>query len=570
MAHPDVALPHKMTLPRVSLRQARLATGLVLFAFVLTHFLNHAVGLVSIDAMEWVRDLRTAVTRSLVGTLILAGAFVIHFVLGVVVFVGRRNLRIAAHEWVQLAFGLLIPLLLMRHVTGLRVAHEYVGFEDNYTYALWVMWTSEAVRQAVLMILVWVHGCIGLHHWLEFRSWYRDLKWLWVALATLIPALAYAGFASAGRAVRYETDFQPPFTPEQYKFLLGLMNYEFYGYLGVLAAVVAVRAGLSAVDHYRHKITVTYTGGQRVSARRGMSVLEISRFNNIPHASVCGGRARCSTCRVRVIEGAANEPPPDAGERRVLQRVGAPANVRLACQYRPVSDITVTTLLPAVSVDALGGLTDKYFWGVEQDVTVMFCDLRGFTRLSEQRLSYDVVFLLNQYLGRMSEVINDTGGYVDKFMGDGIMAIFGMDRPAKAGARDALAATRAMGGVLDALNQSLHEELRGKLEMGIGLHAGTAILGRIGAAGKSSGAGGVTALGDTVNTASRLEGACKELNMQAIISTAVLDKAGVERGGLETRRIDIRGRVEPIEVVAVKRATELPALEFHSTPDLLR
>ena len=194
----------------------------------------------------------------------------------------------------------------------------------------------------------------------------------------------------------------------------------------------------------------------------------------------------------------------------------------------------------------------------------MFCDLRGFTKLSEHRLSYDVVFLLNQYLGRMSEVITDTGGYVDKFMGDGIMAIFGMDRPAKTGAVEALQATRAMGGVLDALNQSLHEELRGKLEMGIGLHAGSAILGRIGAAGKSSAAGAVTALGDTVNTASRLEGACKDLNMQAIISKAVLDKAGGDAAALPTQRIEIRGRAQPIEVVMVKRATELPALESHS------
>ncbi len=570
MAHPDVALPSVPSLPRLNLRQVRLATGLILFAFVLTHFLNHAVGLVSIDAMEAVRNVRTAVTRSLPGTVILLCAFVIHFALGIAVFVSRRSMRIARHEWVQLAFGLLIPLLLMRHVIGMRIAHEYVGFEDNYTYALWVMWTSEAVRQAILMLLVWVHACIGLHHWLQFKRWYRDLKWLWMSLATLIPALSYAGFASAGRAIRYETDFQSPFTPEQYDFLARLMNYEFYGYLGVLAAVVAARVGLGLIDHYRHKINVTYTGGQRVSALRGLSVLEISRLNNIPHASVCGGRARCSTCRVRVIEGVADEPPPDANERRVLRRVGAPANVRLACQFRPLSDITITTLLPAASADAIQGLTDKYFWGVEQEVTVMFCDLRGFTKLSEQRLSYDVVFLLNQYLGRMSEVISDTGGYVDKFMGDGIMAIFGMDKPARLGAREALAATRAMGGVLDALNQSLHEELRGVLEIGIGLHAGTAILGRIGAAGKSSAARGVTALGDTVNTASRLEGACKELNRQAIISRAVLDKAGVEAGTLESLRLDIRGRSEPIEVVAVKRATELPALESHSAQDLLR
>jgi adenylate cyclase len=426
------------------------------------------------------------------------------------------------------------------------------------------MWPAEAWRQAALMLLVWVHGLIGLHHWLQFKPWYRELKWLWISAAVLVPTLSYSGFVAAGRVVRYETDFASPVSPEQYEFLARLMDYEFYGYLGVLAAVVAVRIGLGILDQTRHKITITYTGGQKVSARRGLSVLEISRLNNIPHASVCGGRARCSTCRVRVIEGPADEPPPEANERRVLQRVGAPANVRLGCQFHPLGDITITTLLPAASGDALGGLTDKYFWGVEQDVTIMFCDLRGFTKLSEHRLSYDVVFLLNQYLGRMSEVIVDTGGYVDKFMGDGIMAIFGMDKPAKTGAVEALQAVRAMGGVLDALNQSLHEELRGVLEMGIGLHSGTAILGRIGAAGRSSAAGGVTALGDTVNTASRLEGACKELNMQAIISKAVLEKAGTDSAALELKRIEIRGRAQPIEVFMAKRATALPALESHS------
>ncbi len=570
MAHPEVVMPHAPSGSRLTLRQARLATGLILFAFVLTHLLNHAVGLLSIDAMEAVRDVRVAITRSLPGTAILLSALVVHFALGIVVFVRRRSLRIRLHEWVQLAFGLLIPLLLMRHIIGMRGAHEYVGLEDNYTYALWVMWSSEAYRQAVLIILVWVHGCIGLHHWLQFRPWYRQFRWLWVSLATLIPALSFAGFASAGRAIRYETEFESPFTQEQFEFLKKLMDYEFYGYLGVLAAVVAIRIGFAVVDHYRHKVTVTYTGGQRVSARRGLSILEMSRLNDIPHASVCGGRARCSTCRVRVIEGVADQPPPDTVERRVLQRVGAPANVRLGCQFRPISDITVTTLLPAATADAISGLTDKYFWGVEQEVTVMFCDLRGFTRLSEHRLSYDVVFLLNQYLGRMSEVITDTGGYVDKFMGDGIMAIFGMDKPARLGAGEALQATRAMGGVLDALNQSLHEELRGMLEMGIGLHSGTAILGRIGAAGKTAAARGVTALGDTVNTASRLEAACKELNMQAIISKAVLDKAGLDASALDIRSIDIRGRAEPIEVALVRRATQLPALESLSAQDLLR
>jgi adenylate cyclase len=560
MTHLDAALPSTPAQPRASLRQLRLATGLVLFAFALTHLLNHAVGLVSIEAMEAVRSWRVAITRSPPGTAILLVSLLVHFVLGVAIFISRRGLRITPHEWVQLAFGLLIPVLLLRHITALRGAHVYAGVDDNYYYALWIMWPGEAWPQAALIMLVWVHGCIGIHHWLQFKRWYRNLKWLWIAIAVLVPALGFAGFTSAARVIRYETDFEYPLTPEQAQFLKSLINYEVYGYLAVLALIVAARIALTALDRYRSRVTITYTGGQKVSARRGLSVLEISRLHDIPHASVCGGRARCSTCRVRIIEGPADQPPPDANERRVLQRVGAPANVRLACQFRPVNDITITTLLPAVSVDALGGLADKYFWGVEHEVTVMFCDLRGFTRLSEHRLSYDVVFLLNQYLGRMSEVIVDTGGYVDKFMGDGIMAIFGMDKGARAGAIEALQATRAMGGVLDALNQSLREELRGRLEMGIGLHSGSAILGRIGAAGKSSGAGAVTALGDTVNTASRLEGACKEFDVQAIISKAVLDKAGADGGALETRSLEIRGRAQPIEVVMVKRAIELPAL----------
>jgi adenylate cyclase len=202
---------------------------------------------------------------------------------------------------------------------------------------------------------------------------------------------------------------------------------------------------------------------------------------------------------------------------------------------------------------------DKYLWGVEQEVTILFSDLRGFTKLSEHRLSYDVVFLLNQYLGRMSETITDTGGYVDKFMGDGIMAIFGMDRSRSEGAQQAIAAARAMGGVLDALNQSLHEELKGTLDMGIGIHTGGAILGRIGAAGNNQAARGITALGDTVNTASRLESASKDLKVQVVLSRSVVDAAEIPAEGLPLHSLEIRGREQPLDVYAVKRATQLPS-----------
>ncbi|MGE3831452.1 MAG: adenylate/guanylate cyclase domain-containing protein [Parvibaculaceae bacterium] len=560
MAATSAAQPARFSLrDALSLPRLRLASGLILFAFALTHFLNHALGLFSIDLMDSVRDVRTFVTRSALGTAILLLAATVHLVLGIYGFITRRSWRIRTREWVQLVFGLLIPMLLARHVIGMRIAHETVGFEDNYVYALWVMWPAEAWRQAILMTLVWVHGTIGLHHWLGAKPWYRRYKPYFFAAALLIPALSFAGFASAGRAVRFETDFQRPFTHDQYAFLTGIMDWSLYGYLVILALVVAARLFFAVADRYRNKVSVTYTGGPKVLAPRGLTVLEISHLHGIPHASVCGGRARCSTCRVRVIEGPVLDPAPDENEIRVLKRVGAPANVRLACQFRPRTDITVTTLLPGMGAVASEIVLDKYLWGVEQEVTILFSDLRGFTKLSEHRLSYDVVFLLNQYLGRMSEAITDTGGYVDKFMGDGIMAIFGMDRPRGEGARQAIAAARAMGGVLDALNQSLHDELKGTLDMGIGIHTGSAILGRIGAAGNNQAARGITALGDTVNTASRLESASKELKVQAVLSRSVADAAQIAVEGLESRAIEIRGREQLLDVYAVKRATQLPS-----------
>ncbi|CAN5242704.1 adenylate/guanylate cyclase domain-containing protein [soil metagenome] len=557
MASPSIAAVHRF---RPGLRSFRLASGLILFSFAATHFLNHAAGLISIDAMDAIRDWRVAVTRSLPGTVILLGAAIVHVILGIWGFLSRRGLKIRMQDWIQLGFGLLIPLLLVRHIIGMRIAHEVFGVNDNYVYALWVMWPAEATRQAILMVLVWVHGCIGLHHWLLLKPWYQRGRWPLLGFAVLVPALAFAGFASAGRLARYETEFENPFTPEQIHTFYGYMDWALYTYLVTLIALIAARVLLTWADRRRNRITITYTGGSKVAAPRGLTLLEISRLNNIPHASVCGGRARCSTCRVRVIEGLDAQPKAGDVELKVLERVGAPHNVRLACQLYPASDLSVTTLLPAGDAAALAVPMDKFFWGVEQEVTILFSDLRGFTKLSEHRLSYDVVFLLNQYLGRMSEAIEDTGGYVDKFMGDGIMAIFGMDRPAGEGAAAAIAAARAMGGVLDALNQSLRDELGGRLDMGIGIHTGPAILGRIGAAGGADTGRRITALGDTVNTASRLESACKEHEVQLLISKPAMDAAGIPPGSAAIpMEITIRGRSQPLAVFAVKRATQIEA-----------
>jgi adenylate cyclase len=109
-----------------------------------------------------------------------------------------------------------------------------------------------------------------------------------------------------------------------------------------------------------------------------------------------------------------------------------------------------------------------------------------------------VVFVLNHYLGQMSDAISDAGGYVDKFLGDGIMAIIGMEKTLPQGARDTLAAAKAIDIVLSLINESLAADLDKPLNIGIGIHTGPAILGRIGVKGGSGSAQRITALGDMV------------------------------------------------------------------------
>lgn len=538
----------------------RLLSGLVLFTFVLFHFLNHALGLVSIEAMEATQRVRTAITRSGPGTAVLALAALVHLTLGFRRLARTETLRIGAQNLVQLLFGLLIPFLLLRHVIATRGAHSLFGISDSYTYVLTAVWPGDAWTMALMMVLVWVHSCIGLHHWLGTKPWYQPLLWLWYALALLIPALAFAGFVSAGQRLGLEPHAPDVLTAGQAARIGELITEARLGYLALLFLALAAWALLIAANRLGSRIQVTYSDGTTVRAPRGLSLLAISRINGIPHASVCGGRARCSTCRVRVLAGAENLAPPTERELQVLRRVGAPQNVRLACQIHPLGDISVSTLLPAQVQRGTDDGADRYFWGVEREVTILFCDLRGFTSMSQGRLAFDVVFLLNQFLGRMAETIEDTGGFVDKFMGDGIMAIFGMDTSPDEGARQAVNAARAMGGVLESLNQTLREALPQPLSVGIGLHTGGAILGRIGAAHQSeTGATDLTALGETVNLASRLEGKAKELGMQVVLSETCAARAGLAAGpGFEPILTDVRGIAQPVAVFALRRAADLP------------
>jgi adenylate cyclase len=187
----------------------------------------------------------------------------------------------------------------------------------------------------------------------------------------------------------------------------------------------------------------------------------------------------------------------------------------------------------------------------------MFADLRSFTQLSEQKLPYDLVFLLNRYFAEMGHAVEAAGGRIDKFIGDGVMALFGLDTGVEAGCREALAAARDMAERMEILNRALVHDISEPLRIGIGIHTGPAIVGEMGYGTAIS----ITAVGDSVNTASRIESLTKTYACQLVVSEAVVLRAGIDLPDAPRHEIEIRGRVERLVVRTFTSARDLPVLE---------
>jgi adenylate cyclase len=551
------------------LRQVRLGSGLVLMFYVFTHLVNHAFGLWSLEVLEQVREVFVGFWRPLPATIVLYGALVLHVLAAMHAIISRESMMGTTwQERLQLALGLLTPYLISNHILGTRMVHEVFGVNDSYysvLLTLWVFKPSAALTQVAALLVIWAHGCIGLHLWLRFKESYRRHIAYWYGLALLVPVLSIAGFVAAGGdIVRLSTDpgwmrqtiGAINFPPQaDIDWVLATMRDVGYGYIGFVVFIFVARQARISVRKARRGVTVQYHDGREVMVAPGTSILDASRQSGIPHASVCGGRGRCSTCRVRIGDGLDALPPPSEAELKVLERVGAAPNVRLACQTRPTERVEVTPLLAPRQVSVQdAGARAAYAQGQERDIVVLFADIRGFTQISEQRLPYDVVFILNRYFAEMGAAIEASGGRIDKFIGDGIMALFGVDDNLSDGARHAIAAAKAMADNLEKLNDSLENDLDEPLRIGIGLHGGPAIVGELGYRKTR----GVTAVGDTVNTASRLEALTKDFAVQLVLSTEVATAAGLDLSSYPIEEVSIRGREESLPVHLVKDASGLP------------
>jgi adenylate cyclase len=471
----------------------RLITGLVLFFYVTSHLLNHSLGLVSYQSMEEDRQWFLWIWRNPLGTTALYGSLLIHFLLGFWALYRPRRLWLPPAEATRVLLGIAIPILLSEHVIGTRAANIIAWTNDTYAYVLLIHFKyapNNFYIQTAALLAAWTHGCMGLHYWLRLKPWYGRLIPALTAMALVIPILAFLGYISAGREVLLLAQskawlfatralIELPSRAE----IVELTRLNSMVWMTVTAALaITLLARFTRLAIYRHRgiVQITYPTGDQVTVRPGTSILKASLVNHIPHASACGGRGRCSTCRVRIVSGMDAIPAPGATETRVLERIGAPPHVRLACQARPTGDVEVIPLLPPDATAADGVSRPAHLQGEERDIVVMFVDMRDFTGLSKHKLPYDVVFILNRYFAAIGKAVEDSGGQLDKFIGDGVMALFGIEEGANTGSCQALDAARRIGRNLDELNRALADDIKNPLRIGIGIHAGPAIVGELG------------------------------------------------------------------------------------------
>ena len=551
----------------IGIRQVRLVCGLTMFSYIFSHLFNHALGNFSYPLMEeWLR-FHVWWWRIPVVNFALYAAATVHLLLGLWALYQRRHFRYTVIEVSQLLLGLSIPLLIASHLGITRLSGLFFDRDPlNYAAPLFGYWVNRphmVVVQFVLMTVAWVHGCIGIYFWLRLKPFFKWAAPFLLAVAVLLPPLAMSGTHRGAFEVAQLIASQPkwraenikPVPPAQRSVIEKVTLFYFpIFYVGAIVFVFMARGARSLLERRRGTITVSYPY-RKVRVPKGLSLLETSLRFNIPHASVCGGRARCSTCRVRVVSDCDTLPLPSGREAFVLERVGASSNssIRLACQLKPQADVAIIPMLPAdIGADFVRN-RNRVNIGEERYIVSMFVDMRGSTKLAELRLPFDTVFLINRFLEAASQAVVDAGGQPNQFVGDGLLALFGLNVDRETACRQALRASVLVASNVERMNREFVSELPQPIKFGIGIHAGEVIIGDIGFRDHAV----FTAVGDAVNVAARLQDMTKALNCVVVVSDEVCNTAHIRSDALSRHEVEIRGRDKLMTVYAVADAVLL-------------
>lgn len=257
---------------------------------------------------------------------------------------------------------------------------------------------------------------------------------------------------------------------------------------------------------------------KHINAPANSTILEATLAAQINHTHACGGKGKCSTCRVSIMDGIEHCEPRNETEQEIADKLSFPKGIRLACQTkingnisirRMVSDkLDMDIIFEQFSKDSTAAL------GRQQKLTIVFTDIVNYTTFAERFPPYDIVHVLNRYYQIMNGVIQEHNGIISDVAGDGILAVFGTSKECNNSVLDAIQAIEGMNKKLEVFNQYIEANFNSSFGIRAGIHYGNVIVGPFDTGSMKK----MAVIGDNVNYASRIESANKKFGTKLLLS----------------------------------------------------